>query len=86
VVLGIAVVGLTILPQHFPHRASSSDGLPSKFEDANALCEKALRIIRSDDYSRFLQAYTNLNRAIELDPRTRLFSFITPAHWELWRE
>ena len=57
-----------ILVWQFTSSDVSNDGPPSKNEDANALCAKALQIIRSDDYDRFLQAYTNLNKAIELDP------------------
>ncbi len=68
-VITTAVVGFL---HPFTHPAFFGDGSLSKFEDANTFCDQAFRIIRSDDYARFQQAYTNLNRAIELDPKFAL--------------
>ena len=32
------------------------------------LCDKGLLILRADNYSRFAEAYTNLHKAMVLDP------------------
>jgi hypothetical protein len=43
-------------------------GPPSTNEVANALCDKALRNLRSDAHGEFPGVYTNLHSAIALDP------------------
>jgi tetratricopeptide (TPR) repeat protein len=50
------------------HDRYAGDGPPSTNEAANALCAKALLVLRGDNYAAFPEAYTNLHRAIELDP------------------
>jgi serine/threonine protein kinase len=47
--------------------SQSVDGPPSTNMEANALCDKALLILRGDNYRDFGTAYTNFHRAIELD-------------------
>ena len=44
------------------------DGPPSTNLDANAFCEKAVLILREENYAGVPQAYTNFHRAIELAP------------------
>jgi serine/threonine protein kinase len=46
----------------------SAYGLDSTNVEANALCEKAMLILRGDNYAEVGVAYTNFNRAIGLDP------------------
>jgi tetratricopeptide (TPR) repeat protein len=61
-----AILGLL-----FPALSTSDrfpDGPPSTNEAANALCAKALLILRGDNHNAFTEAYTNLHRAIDLDP------------------
>jgi serine/threonine protein kinase len=45
----------------------SGDGPPSTNALANALCAKALLVLRGDNRAAFAEAYTNLHRAIGLD-------------------
>jgi len=45
------------------------DGPPSTNEVANTLCTEGFRIIRSDEYTNYFEAYTDFRRAIELEPR-----------------
>jgi serine/threonine protein kinase len=44
------------------------DGPPSTNEVANTLCTNALRMVRSNEYTHYFQAYADFRRAIELDP------------------
>jgi tetratricopeptide (TPR) repeat protein len=60
-ILGLLFPALSTLDR-FP------DGPPSTNEAANALCAKALLILRGDNHNAFTEAYTNLHRAIDLDP------------------
>lgn len=74
VILAISVLVLLaaseiILRQGNRRPAMRGDGAPSKVSDANALCEKAMLIMRGDNYEAFPEAYANFNRAIELDPK-----------------
>ncbi|MCI0540588.1 MAG: tetratricopeptide repeat-containing serine/threonine-protein kinase, partial [Verrucomicrobiales bacterium] len=45
----------------------SGDGPPSTNQLANALCAKAMLVLRGDNRAAFGEAYTNLHRAIALD-------------------
>jgi tetratricopeptide (TPR) repeat protein len=63
---------VVILIFNLPHRSNrsepSSDGPDSTNLEANALCDKAMYILRGDDFMQIAEAYTNFNRAIALDP------------------
>lgn len=68
VVVVLAALLAMILPRlgQTP-RATSGDGPPLTNDAANALCAKALLVLRGDNYAQFAEAYTNLHRAIALD-------------------
>jgi serine/threonine protein kinase len=68
--IAAAVAALISLWPRFPagRPEPSSDGPDSTNLEANALCDKGMYILRGDDYAAFLEAYTNFNRAIALDP------------------
>ncbi len=68
VVLAGVVASATILWRQTSRPARPGDGSLSRVFDANTLCERAMLIIRGDHYDAFPEAYTNFNRAIELDP------------------
>jgi serine/threonine protein kinase len=55
-ILAIVVALICILPRLSRHLAAKS------------LCDKAITIVRNDDYTNFAKAYSNLKEAIELDP------------------
>src|SRR5262249_37045043 len=72
---GISLVGLgalaatmTVLLRGTAPSDPWPDGAPSASSLANGLCENAINAIRHESYAEFGQAYTNLHRAIELDP------------------
>src|SRR5262245_57329850 len=60
--------GSTLLLRQAARPAFSGDGPPSTNSDASILCERAMRIIRGDNYAAFAEAYTNFSEAIRLDP------------------
>jgi serine/threonine protein kinase len=71
-VAALAAGSFWVLGHHFARQAYAGDAPLSRVEAANVLCDRALRIVRSDDYERFALASTNLQKAIELDPKFAL--------------
>jgi serine/threonine protein kinase/Tfp pilus assembly protein PilF len=67
---GVAAVGLTatILVRGVVRANVYPDGPPSNNQQAEALCEKAMNILRYDGVAEFATAYTNFDQAIALDP------------------
>jgi serine/threonine protein kinase len=73
VAVGLAILGLLAAVVSFllrgpPPTDYASDGRDSTNELANGFCEKAMLVIRNDNYQEFGEAYTNLHRAIQRDP------------------
>jgi serine/threonine protein kinase len=68
ILLAVLTVNALLLLRRFTPSDVPGEGPPSTNTLANILCEKAMGIIRSDDYARFAEASTNFNKAIELDP------------------
>ncbi len=68
IVLGAITANLFIFLRPFSHAESAGEGPPSTNEYATALCDKAMSIMRADNYAAFPEAYTDLNKAIALDP------------------
>jgi serine/threonine protein kinase len=70
--LGIAaaIAGLIFAawPRQSRRSEPSNDGPDSTNLEANALCDKAMYILRGDNYAELLAAYSNFNAAITLDP------------------
>jgi len=64
----VAVVASVVGVHLFTRSDSPGDGPPSTNTIANRLCDHALNIIRGDFSADFPKAFTNFNRAIELDP------------------
>ena len=69
IILGVLAVNLILAVRQFTRSEYSSDGPPSTNTVANALCAKAMLILRSDNTLQFAEAYTNFHQAIELDAR-----------------
>jgi tetratricopeptide (TPR) repeat protein len=67
---GLAALGLavTILLRGMVPTYSYPDGPPSTNADANAFCEKAMYILRGDNYTEFTNIDTYFRQAIALDP------------------
>jgi serine/threonine protein kinase len=57
-----------LLRQPSGRSEASSDGLDSTNQEAKALCNKAMYILRGDNYTEIGTAYTNFQKAIVLDP------------------
>jgi tetratricopeptide (TPR) repeat protein len=68
IIFAVVAVNLVFAVRRFTPSEYSGDGPPSTNILAEALCNKAMHILRDDNYQEFGQAYTNFNRAIELDP------------------
>lgn len=66
-VLAVTATSALVLLHRFMRSDFPGDGPSSKNDEANTLCDKAMKIIRNDEYAAFPKAYTNFNRAIELD-------------------
>ena len=67
--LAVAAALISLWPRQPAERSEpSSDGPDSTNLEANALCDKAMYILRGDDFMQIAAAYTNFNRAIALDP------------------
>ena len=65
----LAILLALVLPRLTRQRQdTSADGPPSTNQTADALCSKALRNLRADNQRGFPEVYTNLHRAIQLDP------------------
>jgi tetratricopeptide (TPR) repeat protein len=66
--LAVVAVLISILPHQSKRPEPSSDGPDSTNLEANALCDKAMYILRGDEFLQIAEACTNFNRAIALDP------------------
>jgi serine/threonine protein kinase len=66
-VVALVAVNIAFWQRQFGPSSQSVDGPPSTNMEANALCDKALLILRGDNYRDFGTAYTNFHRAIDLD-------------------
>src|ERR1039458_4329788 len=67
--LAVVAALISLWPRQPAERSEpSSDGPDSTNLEANALCDKAMYILRGDDFMQIAAAYTNFNRAIALDP------------------
>jgi hypothetical protein len=69
IILVVVVVNLILAVRQFTRSEYSSDGPPSTNTVADALCAKAMLILRGDNTPQFAEAYTNFHQAIELDAR-----------------
>ena len=67
--VGVIVAAVFILVRERPQPQFSSDGPVSTNSVANALCRRAMDIIRDDIYEKFGEAYTNLLDAVKADPQ-----------------
>jgi serine/threonine protein kinase len=67
-VVALVAVNFAFWEGQFGSSARSADGPPSTNMEANALCEKAIYILRGDNYREIGAAYTNFHEAIKLDP------------------
>jgi serine/threonine protein kinase len=68
ILLLVAVTLSILMVRQFTHSVSPGDGPPSKNLDADNLSAEGLLIVRGDIYDEFGKAYTNFQKAIELDP------------------
>ena len=68
VLLALVIAGVARVARQTQRNEAAEGGPPSKNELANALCDKALRNLRGDNQRGFPEVYTNLHRAIDLDP------------------
>ena len=67
--LAVVAAVISLWPRQPAERSEpSSDGPDSTNLEANALCDKAMYILRGDDFMQIAEAYTNFHRAIALDP------------------
>jgi tetratricopeptide (TPR) repeat protein len=66
--LAALALGIVSLVKWTDPSTAYPDGPPSTNGEANGLCAKALLILREDNHAAFPEAYTNLHRAIDLDP------------------
>jgi serine/threonine protein kinase len=66
-VVALVALNFAFWKRQFGASSQPVDGPPSTNMEANALCDKALLILRGDNYRDFGTAYTNFHRAIELD-------------------
>ncbi len=66
--LAIVTALISFIPHQTNRSEPSSDGPDSTNLDANALCDKAMYILRGDDFMQMSEAYTNFHKAIALDP------------------
>jgi serine/threonine protein kinase len=69
ILLAVLTANALLLIRRFMPSDVPGEGPPSTNALANFLCEKAMLVIRNDDYPHFAEAYTNFNKAIELAPR-----------------
>jgi tetratricopeptide (TPR) repeat protein len=67
---GVAALGVvvTTLVRGMVPAGPYPEGPPSANAEANAFCEKAMYILRGDNYAEFTNIYTYFRRAIALDP------------------
>jgi len=71
ILTGVAALGalaLLALRKPVSRPAPSRDGRDSTNFEANALCDKAMYILRGDSYAELGNAYSNFQAAIALDP------------------
>jgi serine/threonine protein kinase len=67
-VVALVAVNFVFWERQFGSSVRSADGPPSTNMEANALCDKAMYILRGDNYEQLRTAYTNLLEAIARDP------------------
>ena len=68
ILLTLVVAGIVRMARQPQRYEAADDGPPSTNELANALVDKAMRLLRADESVGSLEIYTNLMRAVELDP------------------
>jgi tetratricopeptide (TPR) repeat protein len=66
IILTLVAGGLVIV-LHKVRPVTPGDGRPSRSSDANTLCERAMFIIRGDNYDALPEAYADFQKAIERD-------------------